>query len=70
MSIGKKRVPGIGEMYFAACDICEAELTPEISWAAAHESQKALGWHTRRKGDNWLNVCPDCQSEGENVDGD
>ena len=51
--------------YIPVCDGCSEELEECYSFDDALKSIKAENWSTRKLGVDWINLCPDCQKEGE-----
>jgi len=49
--------------YVAVCDICEQELPGEDDFDDAVEEKKQAGWKTRKDGDEWVDICCDCQED-------
>ncbi len=49
--------------YRAVCDNCEKELGPaDTFWDAKYLADEA-GWETKKKDNEWINLCPECAKE-------
>jgi hypothetical protein len=44
------------------CDICNEEMGEDfIDWNEAVEAKKENGWKSKKIGNEWKDICPDCQ---------
>ena len=50
-------------MYRAICDICGEELPPGYDFQDAVESKKSEGWKTCKVGEDFQDICCDCQCQ-------
>jgi len=50
-----------GGNFTPICDICGDPLEIEDSFDDAVKAMRAAGWKTNKYGDEWENVCTDCQ---------
>lgn len=53
-----------GRVYIPTCDICGAELYEVDDFYSAVEDKKAEGWKSRNISGEWVDVCVECQQEG------
>lgn len=48
-----------GRQYVLSCDVCGEEIT-FYEFDEAVDYKAANRWHSKRYGDDWVDVCPDC----------
>jgi len=53
----------LGAVYSPVCDHCGEELPAEFDFYDAVAAKKIAGWKSRRIGDEWEDICTDCQAE-------
>lgn len=47
--------------YTPACDICGMELEAEDNFQDAVDAKKVAGWKSKKQGEEWQDICLDCQ---------
>jgi len=50
-----------GKDYTLYCDMCADPTYTTDDYNDAVEYKKAHGWKSRKEGDDWVDICPECQ---------
>lgn len=49
-------------LYILVCDICGEEQTYN-DFQEAVEAKKKEGWQSKREKEQWMDICPECQTK-------
>ena len=52
-----------GSRFYLVCDICNDDVIC-YSFQEAVDHKKTNGWQSKKYGDDWVDVCPDCWKDG------